>query len=142
MNTHGRGESLVLVVGGVYGTREEAEAAVAASNRGELSGSYLASTNDFRVTAAYDDVRPAIGALGADGQLAADEWMAVSAFRTRAGAEQWVDQLHDMQSPAPAMVLQVVRSSGSSDIGLGQEANPDGSGAVIGPLPQQETYQR
>ena len=226
VNKHGQGESLVLVVGGVYATRGEAEAAVARSNQGELQGYYLASTNDFRVTAAYADVRPAReevpctasgaanavrdlpelssmtpaqieakcqelqtagqaatltlvrdtrlvrvaverDAQGADrltspaacasgsrclgeapatlantGNLPADNWMAVSAFRTRVGAEQFVTWMRVAQSSPPAMLLQVLRQDGTTNIGLGQEAHPDGSGPVVGPLPQQEALQR
>lgn len=225
-NTHGRGESLVLVVGGVYATQADADAAVAASNQGEFSGYYLASTADFRVTAGYADVRPARGAIacnasemavasrtlpelaqitpkqleiaclklkeatGGDslslsldtrlervpfgqgargavrlaapsscdpssrcmgaavsalspsGTLPADQWMAVSAFRTRAGAEQFVTFQRDAGSGPPSMVLQVVRQAGTTNIGLGQESHPDGSGPAVMPLPQQEVFQR
>lgn len=225
-NTHGRGESLVLVIGGVYPTEAEAEAVVARSNQSELQGYYLSSTNDFRVTAAYADIRPtsqsiecsapglnsakqalpelgqvtgeqlqalceerqaagqgdslsivldtrlervvldrddhgkarlsppsscapqspclgrAAAALDEAGALPADHWMAVSAFRTRVGAEQFVTWMRDAQASPPEMVLQAVRDNGTSNIGLGQEAHPDGSGPAAGPLAQQETFQR
>lgn len=226
LNSHGQGESLVLVVGGLYPTRAEAEVAVARSNQGELQGYYLANTDDFRVTAAYADVRPAredisctasgtatavrtlpelgavtlkqmearcrelqtagqgdtltivldtrlervavdrdaggaarlaspsscvtgsrcLGAapvaLGQAASLPAGQWMAVSGFRTRVGAEQFVTWMRDAQASPPAMVLQVLRQDGTTNIGLGQEANPDGTGPAVGPLPQQEALQR
>jgi hypothetical protein len=226
VNPLGHGEPLVLVVGDIYQTRAAAEAAVATSNSGELQGYYVAPTDDFRLMAAYADVRPETGqvpctaagiaysqqtlpelagigleniellceqsenigtvhqllvslkshllrvplsisstgkasledpsaceasarclgqaraALGPGGNLPSGQWMAVSAFRTRAGAEDFVTWVRDTGAGPPEMILQARRIGGDAQIGLGQEANPDGSGPASGPLPQQDALQQ
>lgn len=127
VNPLGLGESLVLVVGGVYPTKAEARAAVEASS-GELQGYYLAPTDDFDV-------------VGTSDYLTGGQWLAASAFRTRAGADEFVTSMNGTQVGPPAMVVQVRRTGGTADIGLGQEANPDGSGPLVSPLPDQEKLQ-
>lgn len=150
-NSHGRGESLILVVGGIYPTKDQAVAAVAASNRGELQGFYLASSNDFRLTGRYAVASPSGGqprlvwraaAPGAGRGLPGDRWMALSAFRTRAGAQQFLGWAQSALPGTVARTVQAVRTAGSTPIGLGQEADPDGSGPLLGPVPQQAQAQR
>ncbi len=152
----GLGETLVLVIGGVHRTAPAAEAEAAASGR-HLQGYYVARTGQFRLTAAYADARtdeeartnasdaplvqvPLTGAEAS--RLAAGRWMTVSAFRTRDGAEQFVAYMRSMEQHEPALVVQAVRVSGSSPIGLGSEADPDGSGPALDELPGQEALQR
>lgn len=214
----GSGESLVLVVGGVYPTAAEASDAAALLQLGEFQGFYIAPTDDFAVKAAYADYRPetatiecspsgmeaalsdlpeleqvsyetleqqcdasahadsqahvslaldaalervdlghsdrntagdsqparcapastclgqAPSILGKKQSLPAGQWMTVTAFRTTAGAEDFLTFLRGAGAPPAAMVIQAIRRHGSSDVGLGQEPSPDGTGALVAPL--------
>lgn len=69
----------------------------------------------------------------------ATEFLLVSGFRTKVGAQEFLE----LARAAGAENLVVVQANklGGGDIGLGQEAHPDGSGPLLGPLPNQEEYQ-
>lgn len=169
VDSAGRTESLVLVVGGLYPTERAAESAASASNQGELQGYYVVPTDQLRLTATYVETNPAelervpdIGSAGQQnlatqdcerclsktaqmltsrGALPVGQWMAVTAFRTLEGAEAYLSFLRHSQQSLPPLIVQAVRLSGSTDIGLGQEADPDGSGPVLDELPDQEERQ-
>lgn len=66
-------------------------------------------------------------------------WLALTAFRTMRGAEEFVEL--SRSAGYPVAVIRV-RKLGGPYVGLGQEAHPDGvSGPLLGPLPNQEAYQ-
>lgn len=77
--------------------------------------------------------------LGDDGRFASGASLLVTAFRTRAGAEQFLD-LAETAGVQDLVVVQA-RKAGGGDVGLGQEAHPDGSGPLTGPLRDQTRYQ-
>jgi hypothetical protein len=220
VNAAGTGESLILVIGGLFPTRAEAESSVANAKH-ELQGHYVTPVADYAVVAGYADVRSSTGevqcsesgitdALGTFPELATmnpeqvqltcqsaqesgenslslyldtrleriplyqagdpkfvvdcdpgarclggalgivqgqeslpqGQWMAASAFRTKAGAEQFISFMRDSPVGPPLMVLQVVRIKGSSEIGLGQESRPDGTGPAVAPLANQGLLQQ
>lgn len=66
-------------------------------------------------------------------------WLTVSAFRTLEGAENFMAYLREM-TPVRPFAVQVARQAGSTDIGLGQEAAPDGSGPLVAPLENQQSF--
>lgn len=68
-----------------------------------------------------------------------DEWWVLSAFRTRAGAEEYVELVEALG--ADPFALRVRKLDGPY-VGLGQEAHPDGSGPLVAPLEDQVEYQR
>jgi len=72
-------------------------------------------------------------------QLDPDAVYRLTAFRTRAGAEAFVEMVRDI-AEIDASILRV-RKLGGPYIGLGQEPAPDGSGPLLNPLPGQERYQ-
>lgn len=91
------------------------------------------------------DLRPCTGArlghlLAADGQLKPGRYLQLSAFRTKAGAEEFLDMTHRAEYQ-DTVVLQVVKTAGPY-VGLGQEGNPDGSGILTAPLPDPLSFQR
>jgi hypothetical protein len=114
----GAGELLVVVVGGVYGTRAEAEAANGAMTFGDLQGYYVVPVAQFQGFSQQ---------VGGPGDFAL-----VSAFRTEAGAREFADMAAAFGHPA-TILPERVRSLGGLYAGLGQEANPDGSGPLLGP---------
>ena len=114
----GAGELLVVVVGGVYPTRAEAEEANAAMAFGDLEGYYVAPVAQFQ---GFDQ------GAGEQGDFAL-----VSAFRTEAGAQEFAEMAAAFGHPA-TILSERVRSLGGVYAGLGQEASPDGSGPLLGP---------
>jgi hypothetical protein len=116
----GAGERLLLVVGGAFPTREAAEAANAEISLGELQGFYVALTDQF---------------VGLDRVLggATDEYVLVSAFRTGNGARDFLDLVRT--AGAPAFVTPRLQNLGFEYVGLGQEADPDGTGPLTEPIP-------
>lgn len=116
----GAGERLLLVVGGSFPTQEAAETANAALLFGELQGFYVASTDQF------------VGLRDALGE-AADDYVLVSAFRTAQGAKQFVTLAGTVG--ASAFVTTRLENLGWEYVGLGQEANPDGTGPLTEPIP-------
>lgn len=72
--------------------------------------------------------------------LAPDGWLVVTAFRTKRGAEEFLELARAVD--VTGLVVLQARKLGSGDVGLGQEPHPDGSGPLLGPLPDQELHQR
>lgn len=115
----GAGEMLVVAVGGVYPRREQAEAANAQMAFGDLQGFYVAPVAQFQ------GFEQQVGEPG--------DFALVSAFRTDEGAEAFVELAAGFGHTA-TLLPERVRSLGGLYAGLGQEANPDGSGPLIGPV--------
>ena len=115
----GAGELLLAVVGGVYPSRAEAEAANAAMAFGDLQGYYVVPVGQFQ---------------GFSQQVSAPgDFALVSVFRTEEGAEEFVDLAAGFGNQA-VILPERVRSRGGLYAGLGQEANPDGSGPLVAPV--------
>ncbi len=77
-------------------------------------------------------------------EVMGDDWVLITAFRTKAGAESFLEVLravYDQRALDQLVVLQLRNTSGHRDIGLGQEAHPSGPGRLDGPLDNQEDYQ-
>jgi len=73
--------------------------------------------------------------------LVADQWVLLSAFRTKVGAEQFVELAR--AAGASDLVVLRVRKVGGPYVGLGQEAHPDGvSGPLLEVLPDAKAYQQ
>lgn len=113
----GVGEELYLVVGGVFSRR--ADAVAAARPFGELQGYYVAPVAQFRGLAEH------LGAAMSDHVL-------VSAFRTEEGAREFVELA--TAAGEPALLTPLMTNAGDAYVGLGQEAAPDGTGPLQGPL--------
>jgi hypothetical protein len=122
----GPGELLVAVVGGAYATKEEAEAANQQLAFGDVQGYYVVPVAQF------SGLRQQLGQPG--------EFVLVSLFRTSQGAQEFAAFAQSTDVAATILPLRVT-SFGGAYAGLGQEANPDGSGPLLGPteesLPQQ-----
>jgi hypothetical protein len=116
----GKGERLLLVVGGSFASQEDAEEANEEIAFGDLQGYYVAQTDQF------SGLRSFLGPLGED-------YVLVTAFRTEAGATEFLELAG--ASGAPAQLTPRLSNSGDVYVGLGQEAHPDGTGPLIGPLP-------
>ena len=115
----GAGERLILVVGGVYPSRAEADAANASMVLGDLQGYYVVPVAQFQ------GFRQQVGSAG--------DFALVSAFRTEEGAEAFIQLARTFDVPAFTYPERVV-SLGGVYAGLGQEAAPDGSGPLLGPV--------
>jgi hypothetical protein len=117
----GAGELLLVVLGGVYATRAEAEAANDSMLFGDLAGYYVVPVAQFQ---------------GFREQLSGPaDFALVSAFRTEEGAQEFVDLATSFGYPATVLGSRV-RSLGGLYAGLGQEADPDGSGPLVHPVPE------
>jgi hypothetical protein len=117
----GWGELLIVVVGGIYPTRAEAQAANDAMPFGDMSGYYVVPVAQFQ---GFDQ------GIGSPGDFAL-----VSAFRTEQGALDFVALAQSFEYPATILPGRV-RSLGGLYVGLGQEANPDGTGPLTHPVPE------
>ena len=117
----GAGEMLLVVVGGVYPSRAEADAAAASMQIGDVQGYYVAPVAQFQ------GFRQQVGEPG--------DFALVSAFRTQEGADAFVEFAQIQGNPA-FVLPERVRSLGGVYVGLGQEENPDGSGPLLGPVPE------
>ena len=115
----GAGERLLLVVGGAFPTREEAEQARAQIRFGELQGFYVARTAQFVGLREF---------LGTD-----SDHVLVSAFRTARGAKEFLALA--TAAGAPAFLTPRLENLGFEYVGLGQESAPDGSGPLTRPIP-------
>ena len=115
----GAGELLLAVVGGVFSSRQEAEAANAALAFGDLQGYYVVPVAQFQ------GFRQEVGEPG--------EFALVSAFRTEEGAQAFAE-LAAMLGIEATILPERVRSLGGLYAGLGQEASPDGTGPLLGPV--------
>ena len=120
----GAGERLLLVVGGAFTTREEAERANEGIQIGDLQGFYVAPTDQF---------------VGLDRVLgeADAEFVLVSAFRTGRGAQEFLDLVQS--AGAAGFITPRLQNLGFEYVGLGQEADPDGSGPLTEPIPELTT---
>lgn len=117
----GAGELLLVVLGGVYPTRAEAVNATNQLPFGDLQGYYVAPVAQFQ------GFQQQVGLAG--------EFALVSAFRTQAGAEAFVELARTFGNPA-TILPERVRSLGGVYVGLGQEEDPDGSGPLLEPVPE------
>jgi hypothetical protein len=115
----GIGERLILVVGGSYPTREEAARANEGMTFGDIQGYYVAQTDQF------EGLRPVL-------DKPADDYVLVTAFRTESGALEFL-ALADAAGN-PAFITDRVLNKGYEYVGLGQEADPDGSGPLDHPI--------
>lgn len=115
----GAGELLVAVIGGVFDDRREAEAANEDVTFGDLQGYYVVPVAQFQ------GFKQQVGEPG--------EFALVSVFRTEEGANAFVELAATFGSEA-TILPERVRSLGGLYAGLGQEANPDGSGPLLGPV--------
>jgi hypothetical protein len=115
----GAGEMLLVVVGGVYPSRKDAEVANAAMTFGDLQGYYVVPVAQFQ------GFRQQAGEPG--------EFALVSAFRTEEGAQEFVELANTFGHPA-TILPERVRSLGGIYAGLGQESDPSGSGPLMGPV--------
>lgn len=115
----GAGELLLAVVGGVFPSRAEAEAANAGLAFGDLQGYYVVPVAQFQ------GFRQEVGEPG--------EFALVSVFRTEEGAREFAE-LATMLGIEATILPERVRSLGGLYAGLGQEANPDGTGPLLGPV--------
>lgn len=118
----GVGERLLLVVEGVYPSREEAEVANAAFHFGELQGFYVTQIGDF------DGLKQDFPGKGG--------WALVSAFRTQEGAQEFAALAE--AAGAKVVITPRVTGLGGTYAGLGQEPAPDGSGPLSEPVPASE----
>ena len=115
----GAGELLLAVVGGVFSSRPEAEAANAALAFGDLQGYYVVPVGQFQ------GFKQEVGEPG--------EFALVSAFRTEEGAQEFAGLAATLGIEA-TILPERVRSLGGLYAGLGQEASPDGTGPLLGPV--------
>ena len=115
----GAGELLLAVVGGVFSNRAEAEAANAALAFGDLQGYFVVPVAQFQ------GFRQEVGEPG--------EFALVSAFRTEEGAWEFAGLAATLGIEA-TILPERVRSLGGLYAGLGQEASPDGTGPLLGPV--------
>jgi hypothetical protein len=115
----GAGELLLAVVGGVFPSRPEAEAANEALAFGDLQGFYVVPVAQFQ------GFRQQVGEPG--------DFALVSAFRTEEGARAFAEFAATLGIEA-TILPERVRSLGGLYAGLGQEESPDGIGPLLGPL--------
>jgi hypothetical protein len=115
----GAGELLLVVVGGVFSSRAEAEAANETLAFGDLQGYYVVPVAQFQ------GFRQQVGEPG--------DFALVSAFRTEEGAQDFVELAATLGNTA-TILPERVRSLGGLYAGLGQEASPDGTGPLLGPV--------
>jgi hypothetical protein len=116
---NGAGELLIAVVGGVFPTRTEAEAANETLVFGDLQGYYVVPVAQFQ------GFREQVGEPG--------DFALVSAFRTEDGAQAFAEVAASFGNAA-TILPERVRSLGGLYAGLGQEENPDGTGPLLGPV--------
>lgn len=169
-STVGVGETLVLVVA-AQAPFAEAERALATVNArfGELDGFSIDSASNYEPTAGYVQIGPDTVDVPCaeldcpDGlttahqlqpidlqfvplatltsfALAPQQSLVLTGFRTKRGAEEFLELAR--AAGVTGLVTIQARKLGGADIGLGQEPHPDGSGPLLGPLPDQELYQR
>ncbi len=117
----GAGEQLIVVVGGAYQTRADAETANLGMAFGDLAGYYVVPV------AQLQGFKEGVGAPG--------DFALVSVFRTEQGAVDFAGLAESLGYPATLLPGRV-RSLGGVYAGLGQEAASDGSGPLTHPIPE------
>jgi hypothetical protein len=117
----GPGELLLAVVGGVYATAQEARTANEAMVFGDLAGYYVVPVDQF------PGLRAQLGTAAG--------FALVSVFRTDEGAAEFAAFARSLGQPA-TIVPRRVQSFGGLYAGLGQEPNVQGSGPLVGPIPE------
>jgi hypothetical protein len=117
----GAGELLLVVLGGVYPSRADAEAANAQMTFGDVAGYYVVPVAQFQ------GFREQVGSPG--------DFALVSVFRTAEGAQEFIGLANSFGYPAMLLDSRV-RSLGGLYAGLGQEPAPDGSGPLLHPVPE------
>lgn len=115
----GTGERLLLVVGGSFDTRQEAEDANQRILIGDLQGFYVARADQFA------GLREVIGDPAKD-------YVLISAFRTSRGAREFLELIQT--GGYPAFVTPRLENLGDEYVGLGQEADPKGGGRLTEPI--------
>lgn len=115
----GAGELLIAVVGGVFPSRQEAQSANEALAFGDLQGYYVVPVAQFQ------GFRQGVGEPG--------EFALASVFRTEEGAQEFAELAATLGIQA-TILPERVRSLGGLYAGLGQEASPDGTGPLVGPV--------
>ncbi|MGZ5352668.1 MAG: hypothetical protein ACXWYN_06420 [Actinomycetota bacterium] len=115
----GPGELLLVVLGGVYATQEEAVAANEQLLFGDLAGYYMVPVDE------YGGFREQVGDAG--------DYALVSVFRTDQGAAEFAQLAQSVGYPA-TILPERVQSFGGEYAGLGQEPNPAGTGPLLGPV--------
>jgi hypothetical protein len=117
----GAGEVLLAVVGGVFPTEAEAVAANEQMVFGDVQGYYVAPVDQF------PGLAKGLG-KGSEGGYAL-----VSMFRTEEGAQEFAQIAASFGYPA-VLLPERVQSYGGVYAGLGQEADPQGSGPLVQPI--------
>jgi hypothetical protein len=115
----GAGELLLVVLGGVFPTQEEAVAANEQLPFGDLAGYYVVPVDD------YGGLREQVGDVG--------DFALVSVFRTDEGAAEFAMLAQSAGYPA-TILTERVQSFGGDYAGLGQEPDPAGTGPLLGPV--------
>lgn len=115
----GAGELLLVVLGGIYPTRADAEAANDQMPFGDLAGYYVVPVAQFQ------GFKEEVGTPG--------DFALVSVFRTDLGAQEFVTFAHSLGYPA-TILPDRVQSLGGLYAGLGQEADPNGFGPLTHPI--------
>ena len=133
---------IVILAAGPFATREEAEIAAEERSLGDVQGFYVDEARHYRQLARYDIEDDSLRWIGDPGpfvRFPTQGWLVLTGFRTRAGAESLMPRVNAAELEVEAW--QVLKRGGEY-IGLGQEAHPDGSGPLEGPLPDQQRFQR
>ena len=117
----GASELLLVVLGGIYPTRADAEAANDQMPFGDLAGYYVVPVAQFQ------GFKEQVGTPG--------DFALVSVFRTDLGAQEFVTFAQSLGYPA-TILPDRVQSLGGLYAGLGQEADPNGFGPLTHPIPE------
>ena len=117
----GPGEILLAVVGGAFATREEAERANAGLVFGDVQGYYVVPVEQFAGLGKQLGVRTG--------------YALVSVFRTDEVAQEFLELARQTGQPA-TLLPERVSSFGGAYAGLGQETNVQGTGPLLGPVPE------
>jgi hypothetical protein len=133
---------LIVLVAGAFDTRAEAEDFATDAALGGGFGFFVDEARNYQPRARYAIEDETLRYLGPPNEFVtwpASGWVAVAAFRTRAGAQALMQQINFAEIEVQAW--QVVKTGGGY-VGLGRELHPDGSEPLTMPLPDQESYQR
>jgi hypothetical protein len=117
----GASELLLVVSGGTYSSRADAEVANDQMPFGDVAGFYVVPVAQFQ------GFKEQVGTPG--------DFALVSVFRTELGAQEFVTFAESLGYPA-TILPDRVRSLGGLYAGLGQEADPNGLGPLTHPIPE------